>query len=84
MHYLAAASIGSTAFRLTFGDWVTLFALVLIVVAGVCESKVNNKILSFVLSLGLTLFAGILVAAAYPHQLLTPLYHMSGGKIGIP
>lgn len=82
MHTIAAvaASKGSVS----FGEIIILIALIMIAAGTILGRKIENTLLSILIQLVLTLGAGVLIAAAYPQKLLVPLYHVSGGKLGIP
>lgn len=80
-HVVAAAASGSGA---TFGEIIILISLIMIVAGTVLGKKIDNMFLSVIVQVVLVLGAGVLVAAAYPQKLLVPLYHISGGKLGIP
>ncbi len=82
--YATAAAAASTSSFVSFGEVMILVALVLVALGTVLGKRIENTLLSMVIQLVFILGAGILLAAAYPHKLLVPLYHVSGGKLGIP
>lgn len=84
MHHYTAAAKAAAANSVSFGEIMILVALVMVAAGLILGRKIENALLSIVIQLVLILGAGVLVAAAYPDKLLKPLYHVSGGKLGIP
>ena len=82
MHTIAAAAASKGS--VSFGEIIILIALIMIAAGTILGRKIENTLLSILIQLVLTLGAGVLIAAAYPQKLLVPLYHVSGGKLGIP
>jgi Flp pilus assembly pilin Flp len=82
MHTIAAAAASGSS--VSFGEIIVLIALIMILAGTVLGKKIENTFLSILIQLLLTLGAGVLIAAAYPQKILVPLYHISGGKLGIP
>ena len=86
MHAILAVTAAHKAnsFSLTFGEIAFLISVIMIAAGTTLGRKIENTLLAIVVQLIFTLGAGVLIAAAYPHKILTPLYHLSGGKLGIP
>jgi positive regulator of sigma E activity len=82
MSNIAAAAASSSS--VSFGEIIILVALIMVALGTVLGRKIENTFLSIIVQLVLILGAGVLIAAAYPHKLLVPLYHITGGKLGIP
>lgn len=83
-HLIALAPKAAASSGATFGEIIVLVSLILVAAGIILGKKIDNVFLSIVIQLLFILGAGILIAAAYPHKLLVPLYHISGGKLGIP
>lgn len=81
MYTIAAAAASK---GVSFGEIIILVSLLMIVAGIVLGRRIENTFLSMIVQLALILGAGVLLAAAYPQKLLVPLYHISGGKLGIP
>lgn len=84
MGHFIAATAGGKSSGVTFGEIIILVSLILVAAGVILGKKVENVFLSILIQLVLVLGAGVLIAAAYPQKLLVPLYHLSGGKLGIP
>lgn len=83
-HFMAAIHTTASTSSVTFGEIIVLVSLILVGLGVFLGSRIKNTFLGIFVQLVLTLLAGVLIAAAYPHKLLVPLYHISGGKLGIP
>lgn len=83
-HLIALAPAGGGSSSVSFGEIIILVSLIMIALGTVLGRKIENTFLSIIVQLVLTLGAGVLIAAAYPQKILVPLYHISGGKLGIP
>jgi hypothetical protein len=82
MHAIAAAAAQGSG--VSFGEIIVLISLILVALGTILGRRIENTFLSIIVQLILILGAGVLIAAAYPQKILVPLYHISGGKLGIP
>lgn len=83
-HLIAAVAPAGAKSGVSFGQIIILVSLLMILAGTILGRKIENTFLSVIVQLALTLGAGVLIAAAYPHKILVPLYHISGGKLGVP
>lgn len=83
-HLIALAPAGGKGGGISFGEIMILISLIMVAAGVLLGKKIENIFLSVIVQLVFILGAGVLLAAAYPVKLLVPLYHLTGGKLGIP